>query len=99
MENILLEPSENGQQAFVIRDGDEKLAEMVIKVSGNTMSVLHTEVAPEAEGKGLAKVLLKEMVDHSRQQQLKVIPLCTFVLAQFKRHPELYGDIWERSGS
>jgi uncharacterized protein len=96
MENILLEPYDNGKQVFVIEDGDEKLAEMVIEVAGNIMTVYHTEVSPKAEGKGLGKVLLKEMVDYARQHHLKVIPLCVFVQAQFKRHPEQYSDIWQK---
>lgn len=96
MEEVLLEQFENGQQAFVIRSGPEKLGEMVVGISGNRMIVYHTEVSPKAEGRGLSKLLLKAMVDHARQLQLKVIPLCVFVLAQFKRHPELYSDIWQK---
>ena len=97
MENVLLEPYGNGQQAFVIRNEGEKLAEMVIKISGGNMTVYHTEVSPKAEGRGLAMELLTAMVAHARQQHVKVIPLCVFVQAQFKRHPERYSDIWQKA--
>lgn len=96
MENVILEPSENGQQAFVIKEGEEKVAEMIMGVSDGVMTVYHTEVFPKAEGKGLGKTLVEAMADYAKQHQLKVIPLCVFVLAQFKRHPDLYSDIWKK---
>jgi predicted GNAT family acetyltransferase len=36
------------------------------------------------------------MAAYARGHHLKVIPLCPFVNAQFKRHPEEYADIWEK---
>lgn len=96
MKAVILEQLENGQQAFVIKEEGEKLAEMVMDVSGNTMTVYHTEVSPEAEGSGLAKLLLNAMTDHARQHLLTVVPLCVFVHAQFRRHPDLYSDIWQK---
>jgi uncharacterized protein len=43
-----------------------------------------------------AKKLLSAMVDYARKNQLKVLPLCPYVLAQFKRHREEYADVWEK---
>ena len=80
--------------SFEINEGGIKLAEMEVGIAGDTLTVYHTEVAPEAEGKGLAKVLLTSMVEYARSNNLKVVPLCVFVLGQFKRHPEAYADIW-----
>jgi predicted GNAT family acetyltransferase len=97
MNSVSLEPYENGQQAFVIKDGEEKLGEMVMSVSGNIMTVFHTEVFPKAEGMGLSKLLMNAMAEQARQHKLKVVPLCVFVLVQFKRHPEVYEDIWQKN--
>lgn len=95
MENIQLKFADNGQGYFVFKEGNEKLGEMLINISDKKLTVFHTEVIPEAEGKGIAKKLLGEMVDYSRENGLKVIALCPYVLAQFKRHPEQYADIWQ----
>jgi predicted GNAT family acetyltransferase len=40
--------------------------------------------------------LLDAMIDYARKNNLKVITLCPFVHAQFKRHPEEYADVWDR---
>ena len=44
MEAVILEQLKNGQQAFVIKEKGEKLAEMVMDVSEYKMTVYHTEV-------------------------------------------------------
>jgi hypothetical protein len=94
MEDVKLNLNKNGQGAFTIMDGEKQMGEMVISITGNYLTVYHTEVAPEAEGKGLAKMLLNAMVDYARKNNLKVIALCPYVHAQFKRHPDEYADIW-----
>ena len=59
------------------------------------LTVYHTEVFPAGEGKGIGKKLLEHMVEYARKNNLMVIALCPYVFAQFKRHPELYADIWK----
>lgn len=95
MDEVLLNLNEKGHGHFYINENDQQVAEMKIGISGNDLTVYHTEVLPKAEGKGLAKILLSAMVDYARKNELKVIALCPYVFAQFKRHPEEYGDIWK----
>jgi predicted GNAT family acetyltransferase len=91
---LKLDKKNNG--GFYIMDGEEQIAEMAISISGKNLTVYHTEVLEKAEGKGLGKKLLSAMVDHARKNGLKVIALCPFVHAQFKRYPEEYADIWNK---
>src|SRR5687768_15393884 len=93
MEEVTLRLGEKNHGGFYIMDGEEEIAEMEISISGDKLTVYHTEVLPKAEGKGLAKKLLATMVDHARKNALKVIPLCPYVHAQFKRHPDEYVDV------
>ena len=95
MEDVKLSLDEKGHGAFTIQVDGEQWGEMVVSRSGTYLTVYHTEVSPKAEGKGLAKELLAAMVDYARKNALKVIPLCPYVHAQFKRHPKLYADVWE----
>jgi predicted GNAT family acetyltransferase len=96
MEDVIFEVNERGRGSFSISEGDKQIGKMDIGISGEFLTAYHTEVAPEAEGKGLAKKLLEAMVAYAREQKLKVIPLCVFVQARFKRHPEQYADIWQK---
>jgi len=95
MDDVKLNLNKNGSGYFYINDGEQKIAEMEIGVSANQLTVYHTEVLPKAEGKGLAKKMLTEMVDYARKNNLKVIALCPYVRAQFLRHPDEYNDIWK----
>ena len=97
MEDVQLKLNEKGHGSFYIMQKDEQLGEMVISISEKDLTVYHTEVSPKAEGRGFAKKMLETMVDYARAHQLKVIPLCPFVLAQFTRHPEAYTDLWKKA--
>ena len=39
-------------------------------------------------------MLLEKMVSYAREENKKVIPKCSYVHAQFKRHADEYKDIW-----
>lgn len=96
MEDVTFNLDKKGHGSFYIVEGDEQIADMEVSVSENVLTVYHTEVTPEAEGKGLAKKMLATMVDYARKNGLKVFTLCPFVYAQFKRHPEEYADLWNK---
>ena len=96
MSDIELKLDGNNKGAFVIMEGAEQLAEMAISISGTNLTVYHTEVAEQLKGQGIATKLLSAMVAYAREHKLKVIALCPYVLAQFKRHPEAYRDVWNQ---
>lgn len=93
---IQLKLDETGRGAFVLENEGERFAEMEIAIRDGNLTVYHTEVAEAMKGQGIASNLLKEMVSYARSNNLKVIPLCPYVLAQFKRKPDEYADIWNK---
>jgi len=48
----------------------------------------HTEVDPDYEGRGLGSSLAKGALDDVRSQGGRIQPLCPFIAAYVKRHPE-----------
>lgn len=79
-------------------EDDVKVGEMLVSISPQKkeLMVFHTEVDPSKEGKGYAGQLLQKLVQYARDNQLKIIPLCPYVHGQFKKHPELYEDVWKK---
>ncbi|WP_437921563.1 GNAT family N-acetyltransferase [Sphingobacterium sp. LRF_L2] len=73
---------------------DVAAGKMDISIHSDVLTVYHTEVDPQFEGMGYAKLLLSELVRTARNDGLKIKPLCPYVHAQFKRHPDEYQDIW-----
>lgn len=59
------------------------------RLRDGVMAITHTEVAPELEGQGIAGELVRAALAHAREHGLKVRPLCSYVQAYFRRHPEV----------
>ena len=57
-------------------------------VRGDVMTLLHTEVDPALEGKGVAGGLVRAALDHARANGLKVEPRCEYAASYMERHPE-----------
>jgi uncharacterized protein len=58
----------------------------------DTVALVHTEVSPSLEGRGLGARLVAGTLDDVRARGLHVVPICPFVRAYIRRHPE-YGDL------
>lgn len=55
---------------------------------GKRIIFTHTGVPAEAEGRGTGTALAKAALDYARDEGLVVKPMCPFVAAFVKRHPE-----------
>ena len=52
------------------------------------MNILHTEVDPALEGRGVAGALVRAALDYARARGLKVDPECSYTRSYMERHPE-----------
>ena len=48
----------------------------------------HTLVPSEIGGRGVAGSLVEALIADAREQGFKIDPVCSYVVAQFKRHPD-----------
>jgi predicted GNAT family acetyltransferase len=96
MTDVHINIGDHGSGSFFIEENGEKIGTMEFHVSGATLTAMHTEVSNAWKGHGLGNKLLDAMVDYARKNNLKIVPKCPFVRAQFVRHPELYVDIWQK---
>ena len=53
------------------------------------MVITHTLTYEGNEGKGIGKLLVQAAVEYAQQQQLKIVPLCSFARVYMERLPEL----------
>ena len=51
------------------------------------MHMIHTEVPPALEGRGIAARLVQAALDYAQAEGLKVLPRCSYVRAYMRRHP------------
>lgn len=54
--------------------------------------LLHAEVPRALEGRGVGSKLVRAVLDHARSEGVSVVPVCSFVAATIRRHPE-YQDL------
>jgi predicted GNAT family acetyltransferase len=56
--------------------------------TGTARVAEHTLVPPPIGNKGIAARLVEEMVADARREGFKIVPLCSYVVAAFRRHPD-----------
>jgi predicted GNAT family acetyltransferase len=89
-----IEQIEHGSKgAFLIRENNERLAEMTYSKAGDHLIIIdHTEVSDALRGKGAGKQLVTAAVNYAREKKIKILPLCPFAKAVFDKTPE-FSDV------
>jgi uncharacterized protein len=67
---------------------DGWLAELVYRIRGDRLVLVHTEVPVELEGRGIGSRLVTAAVDRAAREGLTLVPLCPFARDWLERHPE-----------
>jgi uncharacterized protein len=80
---VHLEPGLEGEMTF------RKTAPKVITID-------HTGTPPAYRGQGIAQVLMDKVIADAKADGTKIVPLCSYVVAQFRRHPEWANLLAER---
>jgi hypothetical protein len=76
--------------SFFIVEDKKRIAEMVYVMAGpKKMIIEHTEVEDSLKGQGVGVKLLETLVEFVRKEEIKIIPLCPFAKAQFRKREDL----------
>ena len=67
---------------------DGQTAYAIYKLRPGVLTVLHTEVPEALQGRGIATALSKHVLDYITAEKLELIPICPFLRAYLKKHPE-----------
>ena len=71
---------------------DNLLCVIDYRLDGNVLTLPHVGVAKALEGRGIAGELTRTALDWARAGNYRVIPVCPYVQAWIRRHPE-YQDL------
>lgn len=61
------------------------------RLDGKRMEIYHTEVPPALRGQGVAQKLARAALEWAQEEELKVIPSCSYVAAYIQRNPKYQG--------
>lgn len=73
--DVRMDPENNRSVAF---DGDKEIGECDYHVTPDGISIFHTGVSREYQGKGIAKRLVYKVLEHAEHQKQKVTASCSY---------------------
>ena len=89
MIKVVYEPKNNRTAAY---DQDKEIGESTFSEMKNIWYLNHTFVKTAYEGQGIGGKLVLELVNQARKNNIKIMPVCSFVQKEFDLKPE-YSDV------
>lgn len=88
MTEITLEETET-KGRYVYQETGRPEAEMTFSKAGEHMLIVdHTGVPEAYKGEGVGRRLMTRAVEDARKNKKKILPLCPFAAAEFRKHPD-----------
>jgi len=86
-ESIQIEHDAQNKCFSAVIDGYQALLEYRV-LDEHSIDIYHTFVPDELRGQGVAAVLAKEALAYAKQQELTVVPSCSYIAVYLERHPQ-----------
>ena len=67
---------------------DNQLSKLDYLLDEDTIVMTHVGVYPEHRGQGVAGKLVEIALNYAEENSLRVIPMCPYVAAYIRRHPQ-----------
>jgi uncharacterized protein len=81
---IIHNPAENRFEVWI----DGLLSKLDYIVNGDTIVMTHVGVHPQHRGGGVAGKITQVALEYSKEKNLRVIPMCSYVGAYIRRNPQ-----------
>ncbi len=89
MAHELQKDEQNKYYYFDLGNQEKAICEYIYVPQQNKIFLTHTEVPRDQENKGIASELVHDVLEQiKKEDDLTLVPLCPFVAAYIKRHPE-----------
>ncbi len=89
----LVNNDQGPKKRFELHVGDHIAFIDYILNKNGVIYLTHTEVPVSMEGQGVGSAIVSKALDYIRENELKMAPLCPFVAAFLKRHPDKGRDL------
>ncbi len=77
------------KEKIVVYDKNEELAVVeYLYIDSNTIEITHTYVSDKLRGQGIASKLMEEVISLANEENLKIIPICSYAKGYFEKHLE-----------
>ena len=90
---VLINNTQSPKKRFELKVKDQVAFIEYILAKGDVIYLVHTEVPESLEGNGLGSTLVKKTLEYIKNKGYALVPLCPFVAAYLKKHPELGKEI------
>jgi len=80
---------------FLVRLEPGKYAFLSYRVESGRLYIDSAYTPEEYRGRGIATRLMLAAIEYARGKRLKIVPICSFAVRFFDKHPE-YGDMLAR---
>ncbi|MEO1704025.1 MAG: GNAT family N-acetyltransferase [Pseudomonadota bacterium] len=85
----------DGKKGRYILELDGNEAEMTFSIASETLRIVdHTGVPDAMRGTGAGRKLAEHLVAQARAEGFKIVPLCPFVNAERRKHPD-WADVFQ----
>lgn len=74
---------------YYFEDENGITSEIIFSLENNTIKILSTTTREDQRGKGLAKILTEEIVNYAKQNNCKIIPICSYAIKYFENNKDL----------
>ena len=76
------------QSKWLALNDEVQIGELIYERDDQTITITHTEVEPFYRGNKVAEDLVLAVVKLARDNQLRVVPACSFAATVFERYPD-----------
>jgi predicted GNAT family acetyltransferase len=86
MSELTVEDRPSERRFVVEADGHE--AELVYRVVGDQLRLIHTGVPDELGGRGIGGLLVRASLDRAEAEGMTIVPWCPFARSWLEKHPD-----------
>lgn len=81
--------------SIIIKLDEKAFANLVFHVEGKKIFLDSTYTPEKYRGRGIGGRLIQAALDYAREWELKIVPVCSFSVEYFNKHPEHSDQLWK----